>query len=89
MKLNVNFSKDRMTNEFIKVLAWMEWCSKAGHSSTFSVNIDGDGAVDMDVVFEDDEIQNNYKELRKSMSKVNYPLYRKYTEDIDIRFSID
>lgn len=89
MKLDVNFSKERMSNEFINVLAWMEWCSNVGHSSTFTVNIDGDGAAAMKVNFEDEELQNKYNELRHSMKDINYPLYPRCIDDIDIRFSID
>ena len=60
------FNKAQEHN-FLKMLAWMEWCGNIGHSTSFRVIFDGDGTAKIHCNFEDEELQDKYNVIRKEI----------------------
>ena len=88
-KINVEvaFKEERQMKEFMKMLAWMEYCGNIGHYTDFLVGLDGDGSSRPKFKFEDVETQKTYEDLRRSMSDIKYPL-RKEEVLTDLHISI-
>ena len=60
----IGFANDRQLKEFLKLLRAMQFCGDIGHSTSFNVGVDGDGAFDMDVeVIGKDGEKTNLREL--------------------------
>lgn len=49
MTCRIGFANDRQMKEFLKLLRVMQHCGDIGHSTSFNVGVDGDGAFKMDV----------------------------------------
>lgn len=62
--------------ELLKMLAWIELLGNVGHSASFKVFADGDGATRWKFRFEDKEAQEKYDELRKKMLQENINTYK-------------
>ncbi len=45
----IGFANDRQMKTFLKLLRAMQFCGNIGHSTSFNVGVDGDGAFNMDV----------------------------------------
>ena len=88
-KLNIEviFHEDRQINQFVNMLAWMEYCGNIGHCTDFFVRMDGDGNARPKFKFENEKLQESYDELRRSMNDVKYPLPKEQVE-LDMHFSI-
>lgn len=87
LNIEVYFNEDRQMVEFIKMLAWMEYCGNIGHCTDFFVRLDGDGSGRPKFKFENQELQESYEELRRSMRDIKYPLPKEQVE-LDMHFSI-
>lgn len=74
LNIEVTFKEKRQMKEFMKMLAWMEYCGGIGHCTDFFVRLDGDGSARPKFKFEDTKVQEEYKELRDSMNNIKYPL---------------
>lgn len=55
--------------QLINMLAWIELLGNVGHSASFKVFADGDGAMRWKFKFEDEEQQEQFKALRKELCK--------------------
>jgi hypothetical protein len=65
MKINVNGTGN--SSKFIEMLAWIEVLGGVGHSTSFKVFADGDGACRYKFEFETEENNKLYKELKKAL----------------------
>ena len=64
MTFKIGFANDRQLKEFLKLLRAMQFCGSIGHSTSFNVGIDGDGAFKMDVeVIGENGESTNLREL--------------------------
>lgn len=64
MTFKIGFTHDRQLKEFLKLLRAMQFCGDIGHSTSFNVGVDGDGAFSMDVeVINEDGEKTNLREL--------------------------
>ena len=60
----IGFAKDDQMKTFLKLLRAMQFCGWIGHSTSFNVGIDGDGAFSMDVeVIGENGEKTNLREL--------------------------
>ena len=66
MTFKIGFANDRQMKTFLKLLRAMQFCGAIGHSTSFNVGVDGDGAfsVDVEVIGENGE-KTNLRELVK------------------------
>lgn len=87
LNIEVTFKEKRQMKEFMKMLAWMEYCGDIGHCTDFFVRLDGDGSARPKFKFEDTEIQEGYKELKYSMNNIKYPLPKEVVRT-DLHISI-
>lgn len=55
------------TKHLINMLAWIELLGSVGHSASFKVYADGDGATRWRFSFEDEELQEQYKKIKKEL----------------------
>lgn len=69
VKVTAGFDTVDQANTFVNMLAWMEMCGNIGHSSSFVVHLDGDGAARPKFLFDTAEMQKRYEELRHEMCK--------------------
>lgn len=91
LKLTVRFPKEYQLNKFINMLAWMELCGNVGHCTDFIVVMDGDGTARPKFIFETEEEQKQFEELRRQLCKEDLstiPNVRNYG-NADILFGID
>lgn len=64
MTFKIGFAHERQLKEFIKLLRAMQFCGNIGHSTSFNVGVDGDGAFSMDVeVIDENGKLTNLREL--------------------------
>lgn len=73
INIEVSFKEKRQMKEFIRILAWMEYCGDIGHYTNFLVGLDGDGSARPKFKFKDENTQKQYDDLRRSMSDIKYP----------------
>jgi len=68
--------------QLINMLAWIELLGNVGHSVSFKVYADGDGITRWKFKFEDEEMQEEYDNLRKELCKEHINTYEdiKYFE---------
>ena len=85
INVKLSFRDEEQARSFERMLAWMDWCGKVGHSSKFEVFIDGDGRGQIDVEFTDPELQKVYIEERHKMEQVS----RSGIERKGLRFNIE
>lgn len=78
--ITVRFDEEESLNQFVNMLAWMEFCGAIGHCTTFAVRMDGDGAVRPKFIFDSPEFQKSYEELRHGMTDT----YRKVNHDLTV-----
>lgn len=45
----IAFAQERQLKTFLRLLRAMQFCGNIGHSTSFNVGVDGDGAFSMDV----------------------------------------
>ncbi len=64
MTFKIGFAHERQLKTFLKLLRVMQFCGWIGHSTSFNVGVDGDGAFSMDVeVIGEDGEKTNLREL--------------------------
>ena len=64
MTCRIGFANDRQMKTFLKLLRAMQYCGDIGHSTSFNVGVDGDGAFSMDVeVIGENGENTNLREL--------------------------
>lgn len=88
LNLKVSFKEERQMREFMKMLAWMEYCGNIGHYTDFLVGLDGDGTARPKFKFEDEEVQKQFEDLRRGMNDIKYPRREKDYILTDMHFSI-
>lgn len=91
LKLTVRFPKDYQMNRFINMLAWMEMCGNVGHCTDFIVVMDGDGTARPKFIFETEELQKQFDEIRRRYAMEDLrttPNVHNYG-NADILFGID
>lgn len=74
INIEVSFEEKRQMKEFVRMLAWMEYCGNVGHCTSFLVGLDGDGNARPKFKFENEEMQKKYEDIRRNMNSVKYPL---------------
>lgn len=64
MTFKIGFAQERQMKTFLKLLRAMQFCGNIGHSTSFNVGVDGDGAfsIDVEVIGENGE-KTNLREL--------------------------
>ena len=87
INIEVNFKEKRQMKEFMRMLAWMEYCGNIGHCTDFLVILDGDGSARPKFKFEDEDVQKQFDDLRNNMNNIKYP---RKTEEVrtDLHISI-
>ena len=64
MTFKIGFAQERQMKTFLKLLRAMQFCGDIGHSTSFNVGVDGDGAFSMDVeVIGENGEKSNLREL--------------------------
>lgn len=91
LKLTVNFKKKYQMKRFMQILAWMELCGNVGHFTNFLVGLDGDGNARPKFVFEDEDTQNIFDEMRSNLCKEDLKTIPniKNVGSVDTAFLID
>lgn len=65
--MNVNIITNENAGKFLQMLAWIEFCCHAGHSTDFNVGVDGDGGADLSFEFTDKDTAAAYAELKQEI----------------------
>lgn len=74
--MNLKIEGKGCTKQFIKMLAWIELLGNVGHTANFKVIADGDGGTRWKFIFEDEEIQEKYNDMRKQMLRDNIDTHK-------------
>lgn len=67
MKINIRAFTSEQLNTMANMIAWMEVCGNIGHSSTFTVKVDGDGNGKIKAVYDNEQNQQEYDFLKHKM----------------------
>ena len=59
--------KEKNSNEFLKMLAWIYLCGSVGHTSKFEVTVDGDGQGIVKFDFLDEESREKINEIKNEL----------------------
>lgn len=79
MTFKIAFAQERQLKEFLKLLRAMQFCGNIGHSTSFNVGVDGDGAFDMDVeVLGENGEKTNLRELVKFDDKTYWEAVKEH-----------
>lgn len=93
MTFKIGFTHDRQLKEFLKLLRAMQFCGSIGHSTSFNVGVDGDGAFSMDVeVIGEDGEKTNLRELVKLDNKTYWEAvkeHRKWSSRDELDFGFE
>ena len=60
MEYNIKIKGNGCLKNFVKMLAWIELCGNVGHSASFKVFCDGDGATRYRFDFDDEAMRALY-----------------------------
>ena len=71
--INVKIASHSMgnLNVLMNIFAWIEYLGKIGHSASFKVSVDGDGAGRVRFEFDDKNIQATYDKIMADISQQN------------------
>ena len=61
--LRLSFADNADTREFLRFLAYLQYCGNIGHSTGITVNADGDGSFKMQALMEDPH-DGHFKNVR-------------------------
>lgn len=67
MDIKISMRNSFQEENFMKMLAWMEWCGNIGHSTSFRVIFDGDGTAKIRCDFETEEMQEKYNAIKEEV----------------------
>jgi hypothetical protein len=67
--MKIEIQGNGQTKHLVNMLAWIELLGNVGHSASFKVFADGDGATRWKFKFENEEEQKMFDNLRKELCK--------------------
>ena len=79
MTFKIGFAQERQLREFLKLLRVMQYCGSIGHSTSFNVGVDGDGAFSMDVeVIGENGEKTNLREIVSLYDKIYWEAVKEH-----------
>ena len=94
MTFKIGFAHERQLKTFLKLLRAMQFCGDIGHSTSFNVGVDGDGAFSMDVevIGDNGKEKTNLRELVKLDDKSYWEAvkeHRKWSSRDELDFGFE